>query len=115
MVLLNGVIRPIYPIPEAKEQFDTLSGSMYYSTLDLSSAYYQCEINENDKAKTAFATRRGQYEFNRMPFGLCGTPATFQRMKQEHWFSCFIYIDDVLLFANTFDEHLARVESITLS
>lgn len=115
---LNAVtLRPIYPIPETKQLLDTLSGSQFFSALDLSSAYYQMEVEEADRHKTAFTTRRGQFEFNRMPFGLCGAPATFQRMmhivlQSENWLQCLIYLDDVLVFAKDFNEHLQRLESI---
>ena len=72
--------RPIYPIPEPQELFDTLEGSKFFSSLDLSQGYYNVEIEENDKSKTAFATRRGQFEFNRLAMGLCSGPATFQKI-----------------------------------
>ena len=64
---LNSVTnRPIYPIPDSQQLFDTLTGAKYFSALDLSSGYYNLEISERDKEKTALATRRGQYEFNRL-------------------------------------------------
>ena len=115
---LNSVtIRPVYPIPEAKHLFDTLAGSQYFSAIDLSSAYYQCEVVETDKEKTAFATRKGHFEFNRMPFRLCGAPATFQRLmhvvlKAENWSSCLVYLDDILIFGKDYSEHLKRLETI---
>ena len=60
---LNSVtMRPIYPIPETKCLLDNLEGSKLFSTVDLSSAYYQCNVREEDKKKTAFTTRHGQYE-----------------------------------------------------
>ena len=115
--LNSKTIRPIYPIPDTKHLLDSLHGSKYFSAIDLSSAYYQCEVKEEDKEKTAFATRRGHYEFNRMPFGLCGAPATFQRLmhvvlKMENWTSCLIYLDDVLIFGKDYSEHLKRLELI---
>ena len=72
---------------------------------------------ENDKPKTAFATRKGHFEFNRMPFGLSGAPATFQRLmnlmlEKENWEICWIYLDDVMIFGRTFEEHLQRVACV---
>ena len=115
---LNSVTKRIsYPIPETKHLLDCLSGSSFFSSLDLSSAYYQCQISEQHKEFTAFSTRRGHFEFNRMPFGLTGAPFTFQRMMHlllnaENWEQCVIYLDDVLVFAKSFDEHLKRLRCI---
>lgn len=109
--------RPIYPIPDTHEVFDTLSGSKYFSTLDLSQGYHQVPMAEKDQCKTAFATKSGQYEYNVMPFGLSGAPATFQRLMQtvlrdEAWDICVVYLDDVLIFANSVEEHNRRLQII---
>ena len=78
---LNAVmLRPIYPIPEAEQLFDSLEGAKVFSVLDLSHGYYNVEVEETGRPKTAFETRRGQYEFNRMPFGLSLALATFQKL-----------------------------------
>ena len=78
---LNAVTkRPIYYIPEAKQLFDCLHESRYFSSLDLSMGYHQVEMEDRDILKTAFTTRTGQYAFRRMPFGLCGAPQSFQRV-----------------------------------
>ena len=78
---LNSVtIRPIFNIPSTDSLFNHLSNAQIFSSIDVSNAYYQCEIREQDKPLTAFATRKGHFEFNRMPFGLVGAPFTFQRL-----------------------------------
>ena len=109
--------RPIYPIPDSRQLFDTLSGAKYFSFLDLSNGYYNLEVEEKDKKKTAFITRRGQFEFNRLPFGLCGAPATFQKLmnvilKDVNYQKCLIYLDDVLIFSNSFHNHVKNVKII---
>jgi len=109
--------RPTYYIPDAGQIFDTLAGANFFSSLDLSNAYYQCEIMENHKKYTAFNTRKGKYEFNKMPFGLCGAPFTFQKLmsivlKENNWKNCVIYLDDVLIFSKTYEEHLKHLESV---
>lgn len=115
---LNSVTRrPIHPIPDNRQLFDSLAGAKYFSALDLSSGYYNIEISENDKEKTAFATRRGQFEFNRMPFGLCGAPATFQRLmhiilREENFEKCLIYLDDILIYGSSMEEHNKRLKDI---
>ena len=115
---LNSITRKtVFPIPETQHLLDSLQGSKFFSSIDLSSAYYQCELEEDDKEYTAFRTRRGHYEFNRMPFGLCGAPFTFQKMmnvllRTENWEKCLIYLDDVLIFGRTFNEHLQRLTCV---
>ena len=115
---LNAVtVRPTYYIPDAGQIFDSLTGAKFFSTLDLSNAYYQCEIKEEHKKYTAFSTRKGKYEFQKMPFGLCGAPFSFQQLmslvlKEENWKSCVIYLDDVLIYSSTFEQHVKHVETI---
>ena len=88
---VNGITRKdAYPLPRID---DTLSGSKWFTTLDLLSEYWQVEVATTDREKTAFVTRDGLYEFNVMPFGLCNAPATFQRLMDMvlsglQWTSC---------------------------
>ena len=78
---LNAVTRKdAYTIPRIDDTLDTLSGAAWFSTLDMVSGYWQVEVGEEDREKTAFCTPCGLYEFNVMPFGLCNGPATFQRL-----------------------------------
>lgn len=115
---LNSVtFRPVFPLPDTKEVLDHLNGSIYFSSIDVSNAFHQCEIREKDKEKTAFSTRQGQWEFNRMAFGLCGATATWQRLmheilKGDNWRKCLIYVDDVLVFGKTTKEHLENLSTI---
>jgi hypothetical protein len=101
---LNAITkRPIFPIPEAQQLFDALGGASFFSTLDLSQGYHQVPVAEEDIPKTAFTTRRGQFEYLRMPFGLCSAPATFQRLMHtvlcsENWNKCLIHLHDILAF-----------------
>lgn len=81
---LNQVtIKNKYPISRIDEIIDAVSGATVYSTVDATSGYYQIAMNENYKEKTAFAWKGGLYEFNRLPFGLCDAPATFQRTMDK--------------------------------
>ena len=61
---------------------DQLSRNQYFSTLDMASGYWQIEIDEKDRYKTAFITKFGLFEHKQMAFGLCNAPATFQRVIQ---------------------------------
>ncbi|MEL7309029.1 MAG: reverse transcriptase family protein, partial [Pseudomonadota bacterium] len=115
---LNSITeRPIYHIPDARELFDSLDGSEYFSALDLSMGYHQIEMDERDMGKTAFTTRNGQFCFKRMPFGLCGAPQSFQRvmaaiLREQNWKNCLIYLDDICIFGSTLKEHNTRLRSV---
>ena len=106
-----------YPLPRIDDTLDTLSGAQWFSTVDLLSGYWQVEVAEEDKLKTAFATREGLYEFNVMPFGLCNAPATFQRLMDlvlagVQWMQCLVYLDDVIIIGRDFEEHLYNLSTV---
>ena len=106
-----------YPLPRIDITLDTLAGSYWFSTLDLLSGYWQVEIAEEDRCKTAFCTTEGLYEFKVMPFGLCNAPATFQRLMDLvlsglQWSQCPVYLDDVIIVGRTFKEHLQNLDAV---
>ena len=91
-----------YPLPRIDSALDSLSGSQFFSTLDLASGYWLVEVAEEDKEKTAFSSPQGHFEFNVMPFGLTNAPATFQCLMECTFAGltpeeCLIYIDDVIV------------------
>lgn len=95
-------IRDQYPLPLIDACLDTLAGNMYFHTMDLCSGYWQIEIDEKDRHKTAFLTKFGLYEHVRLAQGLCNSPATFQRVmnfifKGLVWREMVIYLDDALM------------------
>lgn len=108
---------PSFPIPDAQQLFDTLGGAKHFSTIDLAAGYYNISLAECDREKTAFSTRKGHWEFLRLPMGLAAAPATFQRvmkaiLKEEDWRECLIYLDDILVFGKTREEHLVRLRKV---
>ena len=115
---LNQVtVKDRYPLPRIDDTIDALHGAQFFTTLDLFSGYWQIEIDEPDKHKTAFVCEYGQYEFNRMPFGLTNAPSTFQRLmnrilKPVLYESVLVYLDDIIVFSKTVDEHIEHIAAV---
>uniref|UniRef100_A0A671PMH6 ribonuclease H n=1 Tax=Sinocyclocheilus anshuiensis TaxID=1608454 RepID=A0A671PMH6_9TELE len=106
-----------FPLPRIEETLDALTGARWFSTMDLASGYNQVPVTEGDKAKTAFCTPFGLFEWNRMPFGLCNAPSTFQRLMerlfgdQRHQ-SLLLYLDDIVVFSSSVTQHLEWLEVV---
>ena len=115
---LNSVtVKLSYPLPRIDTCLESLGGAQYFSTLDLRSGYWQTEIAEEDRDKTAFSTRSGQYRFTVLSMGLANAPAQFQRLMDLvlvglNFETCLVYLDDIICFSRTFDEHLSRLSAI---
>lgn len=115
---LNKVtLRPAFPMPNIEDMINVLNGAKYFSTIDLGNAYYQVELDEESKDKTAFSTKMGQFRFKRMPFGIAAAPATFQRLMTTvlgdlNWNEAVVYMDDILIFSATRDEHINRLNNV---
>jgi len=116
--LNQRTIKDSYALPRIEEILDSLSGAKYFTVLDMKSGYHQVEIEETHKQRTAFTVGPlGFYEFNRLPFGLANAPATYQRLMEEclgdlHLKMCFIYLDDLIIFSSTYEEHMERLEKV---
>ena len=112
--LNERTIKDSYPLPRIDDCLDCLSGATWFSTMDLRGGYHQVAMDERDKDKTTFVTRKGTFCFNVMPFGLCNAPATFQRlmdctMRGLNYVVCLIYLDDIIVFSADVATHLERL------
>ena len=113
---LNAITRiPIYPLPRIEQALECLQGKTYYSTFDLLNAFWQIEIHPGARKYLAFITPDGLYEWTRMPFGVSGAPATQQRLIDAllagiKWVSAIAYMDDIIVFSETFEDHLRHLE-----
>ena len=114
--LNSATEKDVYPLPGIDNALGCLERSRYFSVIDLQSGYWQVEVDEADRPKTAFITANGLFQFNVMPFGLTNAPGTFKRMMDVRlaglkWNSYLVYLDDILV-SKTFDEHLIRLEKV---
>ena len=115
---LNSITKKdSFPLPRIDDVLDLLHGQKYFSTLDLASGYWQIEMDDSSKEKTAFIVDNNLYEWNRLSFGLTNAPGTFQRLMNYVLRSvigkiCLVYLDDIIVFSKTKEEHLTNLERI---
>ncbi len=115
---LNEVTRKeVYPMPNIQDYLDVLRGNEYFTIADGQQAYFGLPMDENSMPMTAFICHLGQYQFLKMPFGLCNAPAIYQRLMSSVlqgmlWEECLVYLDDICLMSATVEEHLQRLEKL---
>lgn len=114
---INSMIQQdFYPLPRQSEIFSALKGSIYISTLDFKKMFYQLPIEEQYRDLTTFITKHdGAKRLTRSMMGFLNSPAHCQRIidriiKPYRWESIIVYIDDVVIFSKTWEEHLARID-----
>lgn len=115
---LNSItVKNRYALPLVSELFDRVEGAKWFTKIDLRGAYNLLRISRGEEWKTAFRTRYGHFEYLVMPFGLTNAPASFQalinnvlREYLDH--SAVVYLDDILVYSKTFDEHIIHVNQV---
>ncbi|KAL6478669.1 hypothetical protein MHYP_G00121020 [Metynnis hypsauchen] len=112
--LNNRTIPDQYTMPRIDDALDCLSGSRWFSVLDLRSGYYQIAMSEEDKEKTAFICPLGFFQFERMPQEITGAPATFHGLMEKavgdmHLLQVIVYLDDIIVFGKSLEQHEERL------
>ena len=106
----------LYPLPKIDEMFTKLNRARIFSTIDLRSGYYHIGLTEGSRPKSAFVVPMGKFEFLRTPFGLSQAPAYFQVLIDNVLQGCskFVmgYLDDIIIFSKTEEEHIEHLECI---
>ena len=104
-----------YPLPRVEDCIDHVGKAQYVTTLDLLKGYWQIPLTERAKRLSAFVTSKGLYQYRVMLFGMRNAPATFQRMINQivgGLDGCEAYIDDVIVYCNTWKEHLTQLQGL---
>ena len=106
-----------WPLPRIQDCLDAVSGSILFSTFDLTSGFHQIPVKMEDRPKTAFVTKYGLFEYKTLPMGLCNGPATCQRLMELvlnglQWQICLIYLDDIIVYGSSFEEHVQRLDMV---
>ena len=108
----------LYPLPKIDELLAKLNGAKIFSTIDLRSGYYHIGLTRESRAKSAFVVPMGKWEFSRTPFGLSQAPAYFQLLINKVLMECgkfaMGYLDDIIIFSQTEEDHLDQLENIFL-
>ena len=114
---LNDVtVKEFQPLPRIDDNLDALSGSKWFSCLDLMKGFWQIEIDPESRPKTAFSLQGGQqWQFRKLAFGLCNAPSAFTRLMQLAlsgliWNILVLYLDDIIVHAKTFDEAVENLK-----
>jgi len=113
----NVTKKDSFPLPRIDQCLDTLNGSKYFSTFDLTSGYHQVGMATESADKTAFVTRDGLFQFRKMPFGLTNAGASFQRLMTKilqgiNFVTCLAYLDDIILFSTSEEQHMERLRQL---
>ena len=115
--LNENTIRDAWPLPRIDDTIDQLRGAKYFCTLDMASGYWQIEMSEKERERTAFVTLEGQYVCNTLPFGLKNAPAVFSRLMDSVITTlpprtALSYLDDIIIWGATVPETLLKLERV---
>jgi Reverse transcriptase (RNA-dependent DNA polymerase) len=106
-----------YKLPRQDDTMDALGGSTIFSVLYLSHSFHQLPLGKASRSKTAFLTRRGQYQWTTVPFGIRNRPAAFQRLLDSvlvglTFECCLLYLDDTIGYSSSFNDHMVALDKV---
>uniref|UniRef100_A0A6M2DDL8 RNA-directed DNA polymerase n=1 Tax=Xenopsylla cheopis TaxID=163159 RepID=A0A6M2DDL8_XENCH len=115
--LNKNMVADRYPLPLISDQIARLQNAKFFVSLDMASGFHQIPIHPDSIEYTAFVTPDGQYEYMTMPFGLKNAPSVFQRailkaLGDLAYSFAVVYLDDVLIIANSIDEAFKRIRIV---
>ena len=110
-------VKNCYPLPLILELLDHVRNAQYFIKLDLCEAFHQLRIALGDEFKTAFCTHYRHFEYLVMPFRLANAPRTMQFYVNDCLCElldniCIIYLDDILIYSNSYEEHVSHVHQV---
>ena len=115
--LNDRTLKDSFPLPRIDDTLNKLNGAKFFTTLDLESGYWQIELDEASKEKTAFIVEDNLFQFKRMAIGLCNAPATFQRtmnfvLRDVLGKKALVYLDDIIIYSKTWEDHLNDLREV---
>ncbi|MDJ0933722.1 RNase H-like domain-containing protein [Breoghania sp.] len=113
---VNAVTRTdSYPIPRLEECIDSVGRSKYVTRIDLLKGYWQVPMTDRAKEVSSFVTQDSLFSCRVMPYGMKNSGATFQRLMNKvlaGLSNCKAYIDDVIVYSDTWAEHYAHLKAL---
>ena len=119
--LNKNVIPQSFPFPLIDDIIASTRGRKWFSAIDINAAFWAIPIKKSDRHKTAFVTQKGHFQWNFMPFGMRNSAPKFQavlsRILRKHNLSsyCINYLDDILVFSDSFDEHITHLRALLVA
>uniref|UniRef100_A0A8C6KM80 Gypsy retrotransposon integrase-like protein 1 n=2 Tax=Nothobranchius TaxID=28779 RepID=A0A8C6KM80_NOTFU len=115
--LNRRTLKDAHPLPHQADCLAALGGNTFFCSMDLTSGFYNMPLHKDDRKYSAFTTPMGLYEYNRLPQGLCNSPASFMRMMMsifgdQNFLSLLCYLDDLLVFGPSEEVTFKRLEMV---
>jgi hypothetical protein len=118
IALNNYTVPDRYPIPRIAETLTNIAKAKYITSMDALKGFHQNRVTERARKYLRIITHKGVQEYLRMPFGIKNAPSHFQRIMNsiftaelsEGWL--IVYIDDIIIFSSTWEEHMARLTTV---